>query len=627
MPVSEFGAIFKQCRKSTHLSGKQLGYRINRSNSYISKVEHGEIFPTSDIFRQIIDIFKEHNLSDEEIDRLWKASNLPLKLIEWPSKDSPAHPKILSINIIINKLKEPAKTNVMNTVSTLAEVYRDLYSCEEILNKRGWKKAIENLQEIEENANNLHEFYAKFYELKAIAYYGDGKYDSAIEANILANQSLEILVELYMEKEKGGNDKIDTIIKSNKVKQRIAKVYSNLGDIFRRKADWDWAKENYTKAAKIYDDLSNQPGISSNEGLIGKGNCIRRIAGVYNYIGQADKALNDLKECKEIFEKTEYRKGLYKTWQHEAWSYRLLGKWDDAIDLNKKALDQINSEVDIDKWELMKAHYFLGESYNPINPTNARNSYQKALNILGEINDTGRDARLQEGMIKIGLGSVLQRLTDGYLEARQLFTESLNIHNEQGEEFWIGVNRYNLGNLLADMQENSKLAEALLLQSLYYFKHIEVPLYQLGSIVHLCQYYYKTGNYDSVYEWYQQSILVGNEETTMKIHRARISIILGKTYTKEREISKSLEAFSEALEYSLSYNKYVFNEIVNEILEFAEEEYRKNNSDIVRMILSLDEKFVAGRKFAEAESRIVLEMGVIFHEKRLKLDINSLYAK
>ena len=87
---------------------------------------------------------------------------------------------------------------------------------------------------------------------------------------------------------------------------------------------------------------------------------LRKQAGIANYLGKADKAISILEKCSSISgEDSTNLSVVYKNWQHLAWSYRLLGRWDESIELNKKAFDLIQKNEPVDKWEVMKAHIYL----------------------------------------------------------------------------------------------------------------------------------------------------------------------------------------------------------------------------------------------------------------------------
>ena len=478
----EFGDLLRDFRKRAGLKQVTLARMTSCADTEISRFETGFKLPSQALLNKIINTFREL-IPEDELIKLWDLAGYIGTPSSW-QESPPAHPKMLVINqLIADQIKRGVDQGTVNSAMDYAlsvvQAEIGIQNSIDLVRQREWKKGLESLNAIERSVDRLDNIYAQLFNAQAGAYYGDGDYQNAINHYNFA------LRRLYHLKSVVSNE-----LQRGLLIREIGNILISIGSVYRRTSEMSVAEDYYQQAEEIFSSLNND---GAREMQI---NSLRKQAGIANYLGQADKAIAILEKCSSISgEENSSPSVIYKNWQHLAWSYRLLGRWDDAIELNKKAFDLIQKNEPIDKWEVMKAHIYLGELYRLIrNGDLAKEHYEEAHRILISIEDEGRHAKLQEGMILLGLGRIyLKRPTQLHL-AQDYLDRSLEMHYQLGEELMVAAVKNEMGELYIAYNEFEQALD-FLFQSRNYFKHIKADFYYLSCLSSLCKCYYRSQNF------------------------------------------------------------------------------------------------------------------------------------
>jgi hypothetical protein len=238
----------------------------------------------------------------------------------------------------------------------------------------------------------------------------------------------------------------------------------------------------------------------------------------------------------------------------------------------------------------MKAHIYLGESYRLIRNGNiAKNHYEKAQEILQSIQDEGRHAKLQEGMILLGLGRIYLKEPTQLHRAEDFLNRSLQMHYQLGEELMVAAVQNELGELHIATEEFDQ-ALNFLVQSRHYFEHVNADFYYLSCQASLCKCYYAGRDYfkdrkiySNIYEIVKDVKNV--DEIQMQTHLAKIKLVAGRASIEEEKVDAALSFYCESMQHAVNFNQYVCREIWDGLAEDISALSRNNKNDVAMAIL------------------------------------------
>lgn len=600
----EFGHLLKELRNQAELKQKTLAQIVHCADSEISRFERGKKLPPPPLLHSIVTALKQRktDIAEEDIQQLWNLAGYVQAPGTW-QETPPANPTILLLNQLAiemydRKIQHELIDKTMEQAQIIGEANLNILIAEDALKEREWKKSIELLTDINARITRLEELYARLYSAQAQAFYGDGNYLNAIN---YYNQALQSWYNL----------EVVTIDSSQKdfIQYQIGDTLINIGSVYRRKSQMPMADDYYKQAEDIFVKLN---GPEAKEML---SNSLRKRAGIANYLGKATEAINLLENVKLLNVDFEDISPIvrYKNWQHLAWSYRLLGRWEEAIDLNNKALELIQQQDPIDKWEVMKAHIYLGESYRLIrNGDLAKEHYEEAQRILNSIQDEGRHAKLQEGMILLGLGRVyLKQPTQLHLAEKHLMN-SLQMHYQLGEELMVAAVQNELGEL---HNANDEFEQALdfLLQARDYFKRISADFYYLSCQASLCKCYYRGRNYFKGRKAYLKIYEIVEEtknviDAQMQTHLAKIKLLAGRASLQEENMENASVFFCESLNHAINFNKHIFLEVWDEISEDITNLAREGKAQYALSALHTNKTYIEQAEWKNEQSLLAKEL-------------------
>jgi tetratricopeptide (TPR) repeat protein len=571
MAKDDLSEKLRGLRKRSGLKLKILSLRSKCYISDLSRYENGERKPSKETLIRIINVYKEY-FDSNELDILFDLAGYRQDSLA-SEKQSAEDFNLEHIRMEIDNIKSVEdKTIILNQVDKLITMYTEVFLINDLLKERNWIEGSEHIENLERRINQIQLLNAYFFEAKSIAMYSRGFYEQAIESNLAAYQSM-----------KNYSESLNNPSEIREADQRIGNTLINLGDVYRRKSSWDNALSYYSQSMEIfgrYNDIDAKKAV---------GNLRRKKGGVYNYQGLVNDAIRELDASLDCFTEINDLNGTYKTKQHFGWSYRLCGKWDDAVNLCKESLNIANQTGD--KYDQMKAYTYLGESLLLVNKKEEANkAYEYAEKIKEEIKISGREAKLQEGTLYLGLGKVYSQDLNQKERALEKLKQSFTIHNELGEDFWIGVNYIDLGTLMLENTygNSDAVVFSILTKAVDLFKHLHIPLFELGALINLCTYYYQKRDYQKVFSI--QSIaneIPDDGNGTMNRPRSYIDWIVGKSFLMQGNFNEAIEAIVSSLLKAINYNDYVFCDIIK---LFSEEcinlSHNKENIPLVKSVIS-----------------------------------------
>jgi transcriptional regulator with XRE-family HTH domain len=580
----DLGEILSRIIEENNLEQKILAREVGISPSHLSRIVNGRQ-PSRETLQKLVDALLRKGISAAEIANVWQVSNFPAQT----SSEDLKYQQLIDINRMIGELEVTGKEDIkdiLDDLMTIIDVDISIIHSGPLLKARIWPSAIEMLSETEKRLGRLHSSYNKLYEKLAFAHYGGGNYSPAILYNHLALQSID-----EMQKRTSSQDEKEIL------DSKRGSTYILIGNIYRRQACWIEARKYYEVALNLFKQLRGKTNKEE------EANCQRKLAAIDNYQGHPDDAILRLDESVRISKAIDYQKGLYKALQHRAWSNRIIGNWDQSIKENHEALDNVLKEQ-TDPWEIMKAYNYLGDSfYDCEKYTEAKDNYSRAKQIFDEQHGDEAQMRLQEGMIRLAMGTSSMKPQPFLPDAQLNLEGSLKSFINMGDEFWAAVARQSLGEFYLERDILSK-AEAYLKIASAQYKQLDVPRHYVSSLVDLCNLSLKKRDLKDVQNYIESAMQVQQLENMhhIKLYLERFFCVgyvtLGKSYLLQDQYNNAEIAFQQALNYANDYNEYILHDCANEISHAVDqltradklEEAIKLSEECISVVQSLPKK-------------------------------------
>ena len=235
--------------------------------------------------------------------------------------------------------------------------------------------------------------------------------------------------------------------------ESLAKVYNNLGVVYRHLSDYNKALEYFSKALHITEEIGDKEGIAKTLGNIGL---------VYNDLSDYPKALEYYSKALLIHEEIGNKVGIASTLGNIGIVYYFLSDYPKGLEYYQKAL-HINEEIG-NKGNIARNLGNIGIVYGKLSDyPKALEYFSKALLIDEEIGNKDGIAR------HLGnLGLVYHQLSD-YPKAIEYYSKALHITEEIGNKVGIANNLGNIGSVYATKEStyyDAKKAEEYLQKAL-----------------------------------------------------------------------------------------------------------------------------------------------------------------
>jgi len=303
-----------------------------------------------------------------------------------------------------------------------------------------------------------------------------------IFATLKRSGSNAILLELYL--------LLFPLDKWHPQRSREARIYNELGVIYRMLGRMKYAQEFLEKALQIYTEEGDQ---------LGQGRVLNDLGRVFADLGNEKQAQNNYEQALSLYQQKEYLSGEGSALNNLGWVSITLGQsmqarkyYEQALSIFREIGDRIGEGAtlnnlgrvyeDLAQGEQAQAYYEqalsvfreerdrkgeawslnnLGKAYRKLRQYEQSLQYlEQALQIRSEIDRRG------EGRTLKNLGTVHEKLGNKQL-AKQYYQEALNIAQEIEDHEGQGKTLRNLGKLYIDQQRyDVALASLLLAQNI-----------------------------------------------------------------------------------------------------------------------------------------------------------------
>ncbi|WP_352429542.1 tetratricopeptide repeat protein [Thermoflexus sp.] len=379
-----FGEWLRWLREQTGRSQTYMADVLGVHPSQISRWEHGRMRPTPDQLVKIIQFLRDERparLEEEE----WEKS---LQLLEESYGQNPILSSMIETLFQRSQKLPQLRAMIQKFLADLYEILGGLIATDEAIQGRLWETANHQLQQLTNKLEDNHFSDRLSLELnrrKGFVYYRLLRYDRALET-------------------------IDQVIaQAKKIRDLRAQgeVLVLRGDLNRRMGKFDGARQDFRTALECYDQL-NGP-----EGIYGKVRCYRKMAITYLLQGWPKRAEYVLSLARvantQLGDFTEE----FKIQQAQAWINLQQGRWDQAVAAHQEVVARLQARQDLDPWVLAKAFRYMGDAYRIARQyEKAEDSYNTAQQICNQLRAEGRDTRLIEAMIALGLARIKLRQPD-----------------------------------------------------------------------------------------------------------------------------------------------------------------------------------------------------------------------
>lgn len=546
----DFRKLLSERRSDAGLTQKQLADKIHIDDSMISRFEKGRARPSPSTLQDLINALALYDIPRAELDELWEAAGYYRSRI----MDAPvAHPTVEFIHQEFQNLTPEAAELLSADLRSIIEIAQEYFLAQRDSKQRKWGRANTALEGLREHLERrVQHWYLRIDEALGWCNYSMGHYAQALRYYGSA---------LWSARQLGGHRQ------HAQMRRKEAQILIKQGDAHRRiggQEDWTQARKSYKEAQHIFDkDLEDKAEVAT---------CLRKIAGAYLFEGLPDKAEEFWTESLEICRAENDHVGVYKALQHKAWAYDMLGRWQEATKLYQEALDMVQQTVEdarSDGWELAKGLRYLGDAYRLQREyEEAEKTYKKALRAL-EIPETpapGREvhANLILGMIELGLAQVHLKQPGRHAYARDRLNASMRAHLQLGEDFSIYRVLAEQGDLLLKLGR-LEAAESRLQMASNKLGELGNVFYFANTLATLCDLYYKKGDFDKLFDTAEAARQADNG--LIDYHLARVELFAARAHVDQGAYEpQASDAFCEATERALNFNKWSFGEVAGAVL-------------------------------------------------------------
>jgi tetratricopeptide (TPR) repeat protein len=553
MTVS-FGELLRTYRKKAEFTQIRLQMETDIDASLISRYETGKSRPDEGALKAIMGALGKRGIPREEQNELWKAAGFS---ITDNGRLSVADPVVNLVEGVLRQLNVEERQFVSDDLRSALDIDQGFLRAERTVARKRWEKAISEFSGLRGKYGEREQgWYLRLDSRLAWCMYGAGKYGDAVRYYESALGAARQLADLC---ERRGMHH-----KQAELQRKEAEILIRRGDIDRRRGRdwWNVALDCYEQAEKIFSEkLVDRIGVAD---------CLRKTAGVYLYQGRPDRALplidRSIRMSQGEGDGEQYVEGTYRGWQHQAWAYDILGRWDEATQLCEDAVDLVESHT-TDEWELAKAHRYLGDAYRlQRRPADAERAYKQALHLL-QIPEVaaGEEEELKVtlllGMIELGLGQVCLKKLGGQADARYHLNRSMYAHQRFGEDFTINRVFSEQGQLLLSLGR-LEAAEARLLAASRELKKWNTVYYAI-TLATLCDLYYQKRDFDKLFDTAEDAREADNGLINYQL--CRVEFLVGRARIDQEAYSEALDVFQAVAEKALDFNAQTFREVCEDI--------------------------------------------------------------
>ncbi|KIO19638.1 hypothetical protein M407DRAFT_30709 [Tulasnella calospora MUT 4182] len=311
---------------------------------------------------------------------------------------------------------------------------------------------------------------------------------------------------------------------------RRARLVYQLGQMYRRQADYPSALSCFTEAVNIY---------TTNNDSRGRAEALRGLADVHRFRSQYAEAVPFYSEALQIWTDLGDESGRASCIFGLAEAHRFRREYGEAAKLYSECL-QIHTSIGnkqfraVDLWGLATVHRLQGKY------SEATNLYSEALQINTDIGD-----RRERAVNLLGLAEV-HRYRGEYNKAINLYLETLQIFTDVGDHEERAGNLWSLAQVHRLQQEYSE-ARKLYSESLQVYTDIGNTPGGGFALWGLAEVHQALHEYDEATQLYSEAMQIFTDVDN-KPWRAETLMSLAKTSQKQGHSGEAISFYTEASE-------------------------------------------------------------------------------
>lgn len=539
------GKQLSNCRKLANLNQIELGDLIGVTQSEVSKYERDLIDIPVNRFTDLINLFTTSGVPENEINLLRKSQDPSWKPIESEiSVVASESTKELNSNPLLKKRIEKIMLDEFQLISRLASCNSDLIRGGD----HNWSSAADGasklISDVSSNNGNLE---------KIITI---GALEIRSKANFYLTKVKEAIADIKNALE---------ISKSMEDSWQIkASLLSTQGNFYRRLSNWPLAENSYVESRELYKKFEHESGVKQNNVI---GIVERKIAGNLNFQGKPKEALQHCFDSLKLFEESEdesIEMEVIKSEQHKAWSFAMLGNWDEALDLHLQQVAKINKLDGNFALDKSKAKRYLAEVYRMCGFYDlAVQWFDEALTDLESYQDFSfTKEQLIRGTIILGKATALIAMSKKNQEEYKLLTQSLEIHNSIGSKLHVGMTYVQFAQYYLK-RENPKEAIKSLNKAKTIFTNLTNSYYQASVELNLAKAHLMLAKIPEARGSAKNALDISKKHFLIVL-KSRSKLLLSKIETSDGENKKAFTYFFESFKEAVTINRYlVFQFLLN----------------------------------------------------------------
>ncbi|WP_448592084.1 tetratricopeptide repeat protein [Thermoflexus hugenholtzii] len=373
-----FGELLQRLLRLTKLRTSILVDSLGIDRAQVSRWIRGQTRPNRSHMEKLIWLLRDRRPS-EIPSKQWEEA---LNLLWQKSGHEP------SINKILKNIKDQNIARIGEIIlNNMIDLIELMDKAVDFFQEREWERGLRKLFDIEKAMRVIvNPALLEIHIQKMFGFYRTLQYDRALEE---AKEGLRLADELSDPLSKG-------------------RLLILRGDLHRRIGDFEQARTDFQTALEAYGNL---PG---PEAVRGRTRCYRKRAVTFLFQGWPKRAEEELQRAILAHQQHPDPEEGDKIAQVRAWISLQKGNWEEAIELHQRVVGRLRTahaqNPSMDPWGLAKALRYLGDAYRIARRyQEARQCYQEALRICEQLRRAGRDTRIVESMIELGLGRIALR--------------------------------------------------------------------------------------------------------------------------------------------------------------------------------------------------------------------------
>ena len=322
-----------------------------------------------------------------------------------------------------------------------------------------------------------------------------------------------------------------------------------IGKIYTQQGRVDEAMKVFRSILETF----REQGDDQNEGWT-----LFNIANIYRLQGIWFEAADYYRQSLEVFKKINHEAGTMESRLRVDRVNTYLGRWEEVSQDYERALEILRSQNLEHKMGESLRH--LGEVYLAQGlDEKAWECYTECLEICKK---AGND--LDIGIALGNLGVVCHRRKQ-WDKAVEYFYKSIEIKQRLGDIGGVGWTHIDLGNLYLDRQDYVNALDRYT-RGLQIAKERKNKYKQAEALLGLCRIHYAKGAHSDVLPLAEEAIELAKAHRYFD-HLAQLQLILAHIKFDEGKDSEGLALYAEACRNALKFNRYLLDEIVEEIAQ------------------------------------------------------------